>query len=133
MNMFLVAVRQRVPLRHRPRPRDSAPATTGSLTQNRIVWHRPRITRDDGCYPWNLLSVFCIWCAMNSPTPSYRLFVGVDIAAASFAATWTQAGPPSERARSFAQTPDGFASFQAALASTGVEPEQTLIVLEATG
>jgi len=38
MKEFLVAERQRVPLRRRPRPRDSAPATTGSLTQNRIVW-----------------------------------------------------------------------------------------------
>jgi hypothetical protein len=33
-----VVVRQRVPLRHRPRLRDSAPTTLDSLTQNRIVW-----------------------------------------------------------------------------------------------
>jgi len=36
-------------------------------------------------------------------------------------------------ARSFAQTPDGFAAFQAALGSTAVQPAKTLIVLEATG
>lgn len=70
---------------------------------------------------------------MNSSARSYQLFVGVDIAAASFAATWTLSGPPSERARSFSQTPDGFAAFQAQLASTGIAPADTLIVLEATG
>jgi transposase len=65
--------------------------------------------------------------------PAYQLFVGVDIAAASFTTTWTLAGPPKERPRTFSQTPDGFASFQAALASTAVQPAKTLIVLEATG
>jgi transposase len=63
----------------------------------------------------------------------YRLFVGVDVAAVSFAATWTQAGTPSQPAHTFSQTPDGFAAFQAALTSTGVTPAATLIVLEATG
>jgi transposase len=63
----------------------------------------------------------------------YQLFVGLDIAAASFAATWTQAGPPTQRPRTFAQSPDGFAAFQAALVTTGVTPADTLIVLEATG
>jgi len=65
--------------------------------------------------------------------PSAHLFVGVDIAAASFAAAWSLNGSPAERARTFAQTPDGFAAFQAALTTSGVEPAQTLIVLEATG
>jgi len=70
---------------------------------------------------------------MNSPAPDYRLFVGVDIAAASFVATWTQSGPPPQRPRTFAQSHDGFAAFQAALAATHIPPSQTLIVLEATG
>lgn len=70
---------------------------------------------------------------MNASAFDYRLFVGVDIAAASFAATWTQAGPPSQPARTFPQSPEGFATFQAALASTAIAPAQTLIVLEATG
>ena len=65
--------------------------------------------------------------------PRFQLFVGVDIAAASFTATWTLPGPPRERPRTFAQTPDGFAAFQAALGSTAVQPAKTLIVLEATG
>ena len=70
---------------------------------------------------------------MNSSALSYRLFVGVDIAATSFAAGWSLPSRPTERARSFAQSPDGFAAFQAALLATEVEPVQTLIVLEATG
>jgi transposase len=70
---------------------------------------------------------------MNSSASAYRLFVGVDIAAASFTATWFQAGPPSQRARTYPQTPQGFAAFQAALSSTAIAPAQTLIVLEATG
>jgi transposase len=70
---------------------------------------------------------------LDPSAPLFQLFVGVDIAAASFTATWTLAGPPPERPRTFAQTPEGFAAFQAALASTAVEPAKTLIVLEATG
>lgn len=66
-------------------------------------------------------------------TPAYLLFVGVDIAAASFAAVWTSSTLPARPARTFSQTPDGFTAFQAALSSTAVEPAKTLIVLEATG
>ena len=81
----------------------------------------------------NLPFTFYLWCAMNSPTHSYQLFVGVDIAAASFAAACSQTGAQTQPARSFAQTPSGFAAFQAALATTAIAPAQTLIVLEATG
>jgi transposase len=72
---------------------------------------------------------------MNSPTPapSYHLFVGVDIAAASFAATWTASSSSRERPRTFEQTQEGFAAFQRWLSTTGVAPEATLVVLEATG
>ena len=70
---------------------------------------------------------------MNASAPSAHLFVGVDIAASSFAAAWSVHPAPPQRARSFLQTPDGFAAFQAALATTSVPPAQTLIVLEATG
>jgi transposase len=71
--------------------------------------------------------------ARADSAPGYQLFVGVDIAATSFTAAWTLSSPARERARTFAQTPDGFAAFQAALATTNVEPSKTLIVLEATG
>ena len=70
----------------------------------------------------------------NAPiSPAYLLFVGVDIAAASFTAAWSTSAPPAHRPRTFSQTPDGFAAFQAALACTDVQPAQTLVVLEATG
>src|SRR5262245_32673318 len=69
--------------------------------------------------------------ATPSP-PTYHLFVGVDIAAASFAASWLRDRSPIERAHTFAQTPNGFAAFQTALAASGVPPAATLVVLEAT-
>lgn len=65
--------------------------------------------------------------------PTYQLFVGVDIAATSFAATWTRGGAARERARTFDQTPDGFRACQGWLDTTGVAPADTLIVVEATG
>lgn len=64
---------------------------------------------------------------------TYQLFVGVDIAAASFAATWTTGGPPCERVQTFEQAPDGFAGFQRWLSTTAVAPAATLVILEATG
>jgi transposase len=65
--------------------------------------------------------------------PAYQLFVGIDIAAATFTAVWTTDGPPQQRARSFGQTPAGFDALQAQLHATGVAPGQILVVLEATG
>ncbi len=65
--------------------------------------------------------------------PTYRCFVGVDIAAASFTAIWTTDGRPLPRPATFSQSPTGFAAFQQQLQATGVAPTQTLIVLEATG
>ena len=67
-----------------------------------------------------------------TPPPTYQLFVGVDIAAATFTAAWTAGGRPPSTPRTFAQTPVGFASFQQQLQATGVPPAATLVVLEAT-
>ncbi len=70
----------------------------------------------------------------SSPAlPEYRCFVGVDIAATSFTALWEADGRTLPRAVTFAQPRSGFATFQQQLQATGVMPEQTLIVLEATG
>lgn len=68
----------------------------------------------------------------TTPGP-YRLFVGVDIAARSFAASWITCACPPARALTFAQTPDGFTAFQERLCSLDLPPAQTLLVLEATG
>lgn len=71
--------------------------------------------------------------SVRVPAPQYQLFVGVDIAATSFAATWTMGGAVRERARTFDQTPEGFTALQRWLATTQVAPAATLLVLEATG
>ena len=68
---------------------------------------------------------------MASPAP-YQLFVGADIAARSFTATWGRADAPLTRPVRYDQTPDGFAAFQATLAASGVAPTATLIIMEAT-
>ncbi len=63
----------------------------------------------------------------------YQLYVGVDIAAASFTAIWSPDGSSDERPQTFAQTPAGFSAFQQRLLTLGVPAAATLIVLEATG
>jgi transposase len=70
---------------------------------------------------------------MNPSPTAYRLFAGVDIAATTFAASWTSSGAPPERAVTFAQTPDGFRSFQDRLLILGVPSTEILVVIEATG
>ena len=70
---------------------------------------------------------------MSEAAAVYQLFVGVDIAATSFAASWMLARGMRERAVTFAQTPEGFAAFQERLRSMAVAPANTLVVLEATG
>jgi transposase len=72
---------------------------------------------------------------MTPPTtrPPYHLFVGVDIAAATFTAAWTPPGRSPSPPRTFDQTPTGFAAFQQHLQATDVPPAATLVVLEATG
>lgn len=66
---------------------------------------------------------------------SYLLFVGVDIAAASFVAA-TQPElllAKSKTTASYSQSVEGFQQFKAALHATKIAPVQTLIVMEATG
>jgi len=64
---------------------------------------------------------------------SYQLFVGIDIAAKTFTATWTPNRPARERTVTLSQSPDGYTALQQRLQATGVPPAQTLIVMEATG
>lgn len=63
----------------------------------------------------------------------FQLFVGVDIAAKSFTAAWGQDPASAPTTRSFEQSPDGFAAFQAQLAASAVPAQATLVALEATG
>ncbi len=65
--------------------------------------------------------------------PEYQLFVGVDIAAASFTATWSTATTDPIKPVTLSQTPDGYHQFHDQLGATGIPPAATLVVLEATG
>jgi transposase len=60
------------------------------------------------------------------------VYVGVDIAAATFTASWTTDGTGYARPLPFAQTPEGFAAFQEQLQALNIAPSAMLIVLEAT-
>ena len=66
-------------------------------------------------------------------TAPAQLFVGVDIAAATFTAAWAAPGLPPSTPRTFDQSPSGFSGLQQALAVTGGAPTATVVVLEATG
>jgi transposase len=66
-------------------------------------------------------------------TRQYHLYVGVDIAAKTFVTTWTLDPATAPKPVSFEQTEDGFTAFLQLLGTTGVAPEATLVVMEATG
>jgi transposase len=65
-------------------------------------------------------------------TPTYQLFVGADVAARSLTCAWGHADQPLSRPLRIDQSPDGYRALQTALAATGVAPEHSLIVMEAT-
>ena len=65
--------------------------------------------------------------------PHYHLYVGVDIAAKTFVATWALDPATAPKAVSFDQREDGFSAFREQLGATGVTPNATLVVMEATG
>ncbi len=63
-------------------------------------------------------------------TPHYHLYVGVDIAAKTFVATWALDPATAPKAVSFDQRADGFRAFREQLGATGVTPNATLVVME---
>jgi transposase len=65
--------------------------------------------------------------------PHYHLYVGVDIAAKTFMATWALDPATTPKPVSFEQTEDGFTAYREPLGATGVAPNATLVVMEATG
>lgn len=66
-------------------------------------------------------------------SPRYQLYVGGDSAAKSFTATWAADPTSAPKASSCEQSETGFAALQQRLAATGIVPEATRVVLEATG
>lgn len=69
----------------------------------------------------------------SAPATSYRLFVGVDIAATTATAAWTETAHQISRPLTFAQTLSGFTHFADQLRATGLPAEHILVVMEATG
>jgi len=67
-----------------------------------------------------------------TPAP-HKLFVGVDIAAATATVAWVTPGAKSSRSFTIAQTPQGFAALRERLGATGYAPHELLVVMEATG
>jgi transposase len=70
---------------------------------------------------------------MTPHLTDYRLYVGIDIAAATFTAAWMPPGAAPTAPVTHPQRPEGFAALQRQLAASGIPPETTLVVLEATG
>jgi transposase len=69
---------------------------------------------------------------MSDHTP-YCLFVGIDVAAATFTATWCTTITDPVKPVTLPQTPDGYRQLQQQLSATDISPAATLVVLEATG
>lgn len=63
----------------------------------------------------------------------YRLYVGVDVAAESFAVAWLAPGGAAGASHAGEQSAAGYAALQRRLAAAGGEPAATLVVMEATG
>jgi len=62
-----------------------------------------------------------------------QLYVGVDIAADTFTASWLAPGGTPSTPRTYDQTPTGHTALQKRLQATAVSPPATLVALEATG
>ena len=58
---------------------------------------------------------------------------GIDIAATTFTAAWMPPGGAPTPPVTHPQRPEGYAALQRPLATTGIAPAATLVVLEATG
>ena len=63
----------------------------------------------------------------------HKLFVGVDIAAATATVAWQTPGGPVARPLTIDQTPQGYTRLQQRLLALGYPPAEILVVMEATG
>jgi transposase len=70
---------------------------------------------------------------MDTPSPFFRLFVGIDVAAISCAVSWLQGTQAPGRAITLEQTPSGWQTLQQRLLTLEPDPKAILVVLEATG
>ncbi len=65
--------------------------------------------------------------------PTYQLYGGVDIAAKTFTAATCKGDQEPTKASNFKQSPQDYVQLQKQLLSSGVTPDQILVVMEATG
>ena len=70
---------------------------------------------------------------MDDTSAAYQVYVGVDVAADTFTASWLAPGKASTAPCTGEQTPAGYTTLQRRLRATAVPPTATLVVLEATG
>jgi transposase len=70
---------------------------------------------------------------MADTSVAYQLYVGIDIAAETFTASWLASGGTPTAPLAADQTPAGYAALQRRLRAVGVAPAETVVVLEATG
>ena len=70
---------------------------------------------------------------MADTSAAYQLYVGIDIAADTFAAAWLTSSDTPSTPVTGEQSPAGYTALQRRFQATGVAPTATLIVLEATG
>lgn len=68
----------------------------------------------------------------NQMTP-YQFFVGVDIAATTATIAWQTSKQKPSKPITIEQTSEGFSSLHHRLLKVGAKPEETLVVMEATG
>ncbi len=66
-------------------------------------------------------------------TGAHKLYVGVDVAEATVTAAWSTLNESMSAPMTVAQTVPGYTALCTKLATTGIAPADTLIVLEATG
>jgi len=70
---------------------------------------------------------------MTADPRSFQLFVGIDIAAASFTAVWNTNTGNKQSPLTFAQSPAGWQQFCQRIASLRLPPSAILIIMESTG
>jgi len=70
---------------------------------------------------------------MSGAQPIYQLWCGIDVAAKTFTVSWTLDRSTYAQPISLPQTPEGITALQQHLSELKLPPQQTLIVLEATG
>jgi transposase len=101
------------------------------------TYHELRRDLPIGTSETYLLASFEQGAAMTTvlpkPLPTYRLFVGIDIAAATAKAAWLSPATAVTRAITIDQTPQAFAALQQRLLATAYPAHVILVVMEATG